>query len=334
MINWRRALITASVCFSLPALSLADVFHCPSSDTLMLKRSDSFSLSYKWQAEMNELPEEMPSLFKGALYTIDWKYDETIKDSRTLDESDLPLKVNFQKAVYMQNNRLEYYCVYTSEDFKDIEVILRLSEQYLPDSNSLPLLVKPYGKSWSTDTGECNSSAEDCTFAVPQIAARFSSADSPVDVEGMLLMGSRLMIDLAGITHSSSTTVSPLSFHTSEEVQFKFLDLEGWQATRHTHLNLYDEQPPIDIYAYLRAYRGLTEADVCIPDSETPSKCPCSSKSLFTSINSSGHTMLDINIGFSRMHSINHIYCNLFNIPPSSDHHQPHDHEHHPHDEH
>ena len=334
MINWQSIFISTAVCLSLPAVSIADVFHCPDSVELNMIKNEQGDYYDEWVGRLTELPAGMPSLFTNARFISTGEYNEAKSDYDTLKNSDFPLSLQFKSAVYEKNKmneKLSYHCNYFSPGHKDLEVTLQLSENYLPGSDQLPLLVKTFGQDWRYDREEnlrCKHSAEACSFAVPQLAARLRGLNLQDHTKKP---PTPKVISLNGLKGDPET----LEFVAATRWQYKFLDLEGLQATEHTHLNLYDMDVAVDIHEFIKSHSATPEdTQDCTLSSTDQVKCACSSENLIKSINSNGHTMLEIDTTFDRKFKAESASCALFNVPPSTSEHQPHDHTgtHHHHD--
>ena len=318
MIKFKRFLLTASLCLSLPAVSVADVFSCPSTVT-----KDFFSAHDRKKLE--KLPEGMPTLFMETPFTLGG-----MNGSDDIHDSDIPVDFHFIEASYNNGSILDYKCLYGSERYKDLSVTLNLSENKLPDSD-MPLLIEPYGSSWKTidEKGQikrCTKSAEECLFHLPRVGVRSNTItpDSPTKNLKRLVFSVIFLLK----TDNQSLLEKRRSLNALDSTEHQFLGTLEGEAIEGTKVTLVDQDLFVDINEYTKAREGQEDKESCNIDAKSMVKCSCSSENLISAVNSGGHIMLDLFAAYDDKGAATKASCSLFYVPALTGKHEPHDHHH------
>lgn len=319
----KRLLIAASFCFSLPTVSLADVFPCPPKAKIKMVKSshNDHASNIYWEASLKELPKGMPTLFKGARFTSNGVFGE----NKELSDSDMPITLFFAGATYNMGSNFEYGCNYKTKSHKDLAVTLNLSENYLSVSNKMPMLIEPYGQHWEPlgENKVCTGTAKQCSFHLPQYAVR-ARAEAEIPAQNAF----RLTVNKV---KGNAVVANNVTINATNETQHHFFSGSHFKATHPTDIKLFDLKTPVDIEYFLKAREGKprsTNADECKVDSGEIVECSCSSDNLMLSFNSNGHTMVDLFAVYDENNAASKVRCSLFNVPASTDEHEPHEHEH------
>ena len=326
MIKFERFLLTASLCLSLPAVSVADVFSCPSTAKIEMTKGCCSSHDRKWQARLEKLPEGMPTFFTGARFTSDG-----MNGSDDIHDSDMPVDFHFIEASYNNGSTLDYKCLYGSGRYKDLSVTLNLSENNLPDSNNMPLLIEPYGTSWKTvdEKGQikrCAESAEKCSFHLPRVGVRSETKIPNPPKENF----KRLVFSVIFLlkTNNQSRLEKRRSLNALDSTEHQFLGTLEGEAIEGTKVTLVDQDLFVDINEYTKAREGQEDKESCNIDGKSMVKCSCSSENLISTVNSGGHVMLDLFAAYDDKGAATKASCSLFYIPALTGKHEPHDHHH------
>ena len=325
----KQFLIAAALCVTFPAVSIADVFSCPSKDKItMAKNSDS-----QWEARLESLPEGMPALFVGAKYTSDGEYDRT----ESIHHTDMPLDIHFIEAEYKNDSELVYKCYYEADnpEYKELLITLELSNHYLPDSNKMPLLVENYGQYWKTDERDnaktCTRSAKDCAFHLPQVAARSKTKASKIATKDNKILAFRVHFSLDPDPEGFGRSLYLNSLNSTEH---QFIKAFKGKAIAGMGIRVVDQDFFVDINEYAKAREGQEDNKPCNVHSDSVVKCTCSSDNLISAINSGGHVMLDLFAAFSDINpdtsvsAVTKADCSLFYVPALTEGHEPHKHSH------
>ena len=354
MIKFERFLLTASLCLSLPAVSVADVFSCPSTAKIVMTKDSSRAEDRQWEARLEDLPEGMPTLFEGARFTsaggvgIPAGRDDTvdIQDSDMpfeidfsgrrdgivdIQDSDMPIEIHFSEASYVNRSTIEYKCLYKSKRHKYLSVALNLSENHLPGSNKMPLLLEPYGSSWITSdkegqTKRCTESAEKCSFHLPRVGVRSKTEVPNLPTENFRRLVFSVIFLLK--TDNQRSLEGRLSLKALNSTEHQFLGgLEG-EAIKGTKVTLVDQDSFVDINEYTKAREGQEDKESCNTDAKSMVECSCSSENLISTFNSGGHLMLDLVAAYDDKGAATEANCSLFYVPALTGKHEPHDHHH------
>lgn len=323
MIKFERFLLTASLCLSLPAVSVADVFSCPSTAKIVMTKDSSRPEDRQWEAKLEDLPKGMPTLFKGAKFT-------SAEGVGTVDiqDSDMPIEIHFSEASYINRSTLEYKCWYESKRHKYLSVALNLSGNYLPDSDNMPLLVEPYGTSWDEEgqIKRCTQSAEECSFHLPRVGVRSKTETPFSSTENFKYLVFSVIFLLK--TNNQSRLEKRLSLDALNSTEHQFLETLEGEATEDTIVTLVDQDFFVDINEYTKAREGQEDKESCNIDAKSMVKCSCSSENLISTVNSGGHVMLDLFAAYDDKVAVTKANCSLFYVPALTGKHEPHDHHH------
>ncbi|MCW7555715.1 hypothetical protein NX722_24420 [Endozoicomonas gorgoniicola] len=343
---------------SLPAVSVADVFSCPSTAKIVMTKDSSRPEDRQWEARLEDLPEGMPTLFKGARFTsaggvgIPAGRDGTvdIHDSympfeidfsgerdgiADIQNSDMPVELHFSEASYINRSTFrstfEYKCWYGSKRHKYLRVALNLSENHLPDSNNMPLLLEPYGTSWITSDKEgqikrCTESAEKCSFHLPRVGVRSKTEVPDLPIENYKRLVFRVIFFLK--TDNQSSLEKRLSLNALNSTEHQFLGALEGEAIKGTKVTLVDQDLFVDINEHAKAREGQEDKESCNTDAKSMVKCSCSSENLISTFNSGGHVMLDLFAAYDDKGAATKANCSLFYVPALTGKHEPHDHHH------
>ncbi|AMO58584.1 hypothetical protein GZ77_18250 [Endozoicomonas montiporae] len=338
MIRFRPFLIAALLCIAFPAASVASVFSCPDVDEITMTENKDAPDDRRWQASLKKLPKGMPALFANARFISNGKYAKDSGATKSLHSSDMPIKIHFHGAMYLDDSTLTYACAYIADnsDYSGLLILLQLSDIYIPESNEMPLLLMPAGKHWqryinhrgaleeSITFKACEKSAKDCAFHLPWGAVR-SKTDTPNKYEGKEALLIQLIADPYPYYTDDDDCVSynqnifKTYFSESNSVQHSLINgLRESTTFNYAQIDLYDHGY-IDINEFTKAREGNEDNQKCNLDSRPVAKCSCSSTNFLKMANAKkGHVMVDLFAAYDDKHKATNAACSLFFIPGST----------------